>query len=129
MTTRTVLAPLGRAPDVVIAGAGVVGLSIAFEAACAGLSVTVIDPSAGRGAGWVAAGMLAPISEAHFGDEELVQILLASAGLWPDFAARVERTSDQNVGFVQSGTYVVARDDSDRRELERAVSFHRRDLT
>ena len=44
------------ASDVVIVGAGVIGLGIAWRAAQSGLSVTVVDSASGRGASWAAAG-------------------------------------------------------------------------
>ena len=37
-------------------GGGVIGLAIAWRAAQAGLSVTVVDQTPGRGASWAAAG-------------------------------------------------------------------------
>ncbi|RYF92337.1 MAG: FAD-dependent oxidoreductase [Caulobacteraceae bacterium] len=73
-----------------VAGAGVLGLSIAIELAQAGAAVTVHDPSPGTSASIVAAGMLAPVFEAvldpvakgHF------PLLMAARDLWPAFAAR-----------------------------------------
>ena len=51
--------------DVVIIGAGIVGLAIAWRAGARGMSVIVLDRgNAGLGASHVAAGMLAPASEA-----------------------------------------------------------------
>jgi glycine oxidase len=67
------------APDVVVAGGGVIGLSIAWQSAARGLSVLVADPHPGRGASWAAAGMLAPVTEVHYGEERLLQLNLARA--------------------------------------------------
>ena len=78
------------AHDVVVVGAGIVGLSIAWRAAATGRHVTLVDPDPGRGATWAAAGMLAPVAEAHFGEEALAALNLASAGRWPGFAAELE---------------------------------------
>ncbi|MCZ2265212.1 FAD-dependent oxidoreductase, partial [Isoptericola sp. QY 916] len=72
----------------VVVGGGIVGLSVAWRAAASGLSVTVLDPSPGEGATRAAAGMLAAVSESDFGERELARLNVASAALWPDFAAR-----------------------------------------
>ena len=45
--------------DVVVVGGGIIGLSIAWRAAEAHLTVALVDPSPGRGSSWAAAGMLA----------------------------------------------------------------------
>ena len=67
------------AADVVFVGGGVIGLAGAWRCAVAGLRVTVVDPAPGRGASWVAAGMLAPVTEATFGEEHLTRLLVAAA--------------------------------------------------
>lgn len=57
-------------PDVLVVGAGVVGCSVAYHCAQAGLQVRVIDADRiGSGASGAAAGMLAPQVEAHQPDD------------------------------------------------------------
>ena len=119
----TTSAPIG--PDVVIAGAGVMGMSVAWLAAERGMKVTLCDPEPGRGATWAAAGMLAPVTEAHIGEEDLVRLNLASAARWPSFAAALEKASGSAVGYEQCGTIVVAVDASDLDVIDRILSFHR----
>ncbi|MDQ6739720.1 MAG: FAD-dependent oxidoreductase, partial [Actinomycetota bacterium] len=63
--------------DVVVIGGGIVGLGIAWEAQRTGRSVTVIDPSPAAGATFAAAGMLAPVSELHYQEEQLLGLTLA----------------------------------------------------
>jgi glycine oxidase len=111
--------------DLVIAGGGAIGLSIAFAAASEGMSVAVVDPSPGKGAVWAAAGMLAPISEAHFGEEPLVALLLAAATRWPAFAATLESVSGRPVALQSEGTIQVGLNGSDRHDVERMVAFQR----
>ncbi len=113
------------APDVVIAGGGVIGLSIAWKAAEAGLRVTLCDPTPGQGASWAAAGMLAPVTEAHIGEESLVRMNLAAAARWPGFAGELEQASGSTVGYRSCGTVVVAADSSDMAVVDRILSFHR----
>jgi glycine oxidase len=111
--------------DVAIAGGGVIGLSCAWALSRAGHRVAVIDPEPGRGAAWVAAGMLAPANEAFFGEEALVRLLGAGAQLWPAFAAALEGAVGRPIGFEPSGTVVVACDPSDRAALDRLLEFRR----
>lgn len=104
-------------------GAGVIGLSIAWRAATAGRSVTLVDPEPGRGATWAAAGMLAPVSEAHFGEEALVALNLAGARAWPSFARELEVASGRPVHYTASGTLLVAADPSDRAATDQLLRF------
>jgi glycine oxidase len=110
---------------VVIAGAGVMGMSIAWGAAEQGMNVVLCDPTPGRGATWAAAGMLAPVTEAHIGEEDLVRLNLASATRWASFAGELEKASGSPVGYEQCGTMVVAVDASDLEVIDRILSFHR----
>jgi len=115
--------------DVVIVGGGIVGLSIAWRARERGLSVTLLErEEAGRGTSHVAAGMLAPVSEAEFGaaGRRLLELGLGSARMWPGFAADLERASGEQVGLLQTGTLAVARDEDEARELERRLEFLRK---
>lgn len=102
-----------------VIGAGIIGLTCAWGLARAGFRVTVHDDAPGTGATFAAAGMLAPVSEAWFGEEELLTLSLRSARLWTDFARAVERASGVDVGYRASGTVQVALGADDARELER----------
>lgn len=108
----------GHAEHVVVCGGGVVGLAIAWQAAQRGLAVTVVDPNPGTGASHAAAGLLAPVFEAHPGEEALLQLNLASYARWPAFAAELLATTSIDVLFRPEGTLAVAFDDDDLRALE-----------
>jgi glycine oxidase len=109
-----------NAPDVLIVGGGVIGLSVAWRARSRGMAVTLLDRGAfGQGTTRVAAGMLAPVSEADAGEPALLAAGLASAQLWPQFAAGLERCSGLDPGLRTCGTLVVARDADDVAWLER----------
>jgi len=71
----------------VVAGGGIVGLSIAWRLARLGRPVTVVDPAPGSGASHAAAGMLAPVSEVSYTEEPLLRLGAASLRRWPAFAA------------------------------------------
>jgi glycine oxidase len=87
--------------DVLVAGAGVAGLSVAWRAAQRGLSVTVVDEAPGTGASYAAAGMLAPVAEATYGEEALVALSRASLELYPAFVAELEDASGTTVGSAR----------------------------
>jgi glycine oxidase len=114
-----------RAPaDVVVIGGGVIGLSIAWTAAANGMAVTVVDPAPGRGASWAAAGMLAPVGEAYYGEEALIALNLRASREWPEFARALETASDQSVGYLADGTLLVAVDPSDQAATGDVLGFH-----
>jgi len=113
-------------PDAVVVGGGVIGLGIAWRAALAGMAVTVVDEAPGRGASWAAAGMLAPVTEVHYGERPLLSLNLAAAARWPAFAAEVEEASGLPVGYRPGGTLAVARDADDNAALEDLYQFQLR---
>lgn len=103
-----------------IAGGGVIGLACGWRAAEAGLSVTIVDPGAARpGAGAVAAGMLAPVGEASWGEDTLLRLNLASAERWPAFARELEIAAGLEVPYRRCGSLHVALDRDEGAELKR----------
>nr|WP_308377654.1 glycine oxidase ThiO [Streptomyces sp. ISL-98] len=104
-------------PDVLVVGGGIIGLVTAWRAAQRGLRIAVADPDPGGGAAQVAAGMLAAVTELHYGEETLLGLNLASAGRYPAFAAELEAASGQDIGYRACGTLAVALDSDDRAHL------------
>lgn len=75
---------------IAVAGAGALGSATALRLARAGFSVTVFDPAPlGDNASGVAAGMLAPVSEALFdpASRDHLDLMRRARDLWPSFAA------------------------------------------
>lgn len=110
--------------QVAVIGAGIIGLACAWRLTRAGHAVTVLDPAAGSGATHAAAGMIAPASEAVFGQDALLATSLASARLWPGFAAELARDVGRPVELAPRGTLLVALDADD----EAALARHARHL-
>ena len=110
--------------DVVVAGAGVIGLAVAWRAAQAGLSVTVVDDAPGAGASRAAAGMLAPVTEASYGEQALTALALDSVGRYPAFVADLEQASGLPVPLRTAGTMLVGFDEDDVRVLADLSAFH-----
>lgn len=118
--------PSGAPParDLVVVGGGIVGLAVAWRAAQAGLSVTVLDPAPGAGSTHAAAGMLAPVTEADFGEDAALRLHLAAAARWPRFAVDLEEASGAQVGLRTAGTLSVAYDADDLALLRRVLALH-----
>ncbi|WP_371777835.1 glycine oxidase ThiO [Streptomyces sp. NBC_01438] len=112
--------------EVLVIGGGVIGLVTAWRAAQRGLAIAVVDPDPGGGAARVAAGMLAAVTELHYGEEMLLGLNLASAARYPAFAAELEAASGQDIGFRACGTLAVALDTDDRAHLRELHELQRR---
>ena len=113
------------APHVVVAGGGAIGLGIAWRSARRGLEVVVADEEPGRAASWAAAGMLAPVTEVHPGEEALLRLNLASARLYPRWVDELQEATGRDVGYRQSGTLMVARDADENAQLEEVHALQR----
>lgn len=112
--------------DTVVIGGGVIGLSVAYEAACRGLDALVIERDRpGGGATPVAAGMLAPVSEAEPTEPALLELGLASARLYPEFVERLEEDSGQPTHYERCGTLAVGLDRDDLEELDHLAASQR----
>jgi glycine oxidase len=103
--------------DVAVVGGGAIGLACAWRLQQQGAHVVVLD--AGEPGAWhVAAGMLAPVSEADFGERPLLTLGLESARRYPAFVAELE-----DPGYRAVGTMVVARDRDEAEALDRLAAF------
>ncbi|HEU0100885.1 MAG TPA: glycine oxidase ThiO [Mycobacteriales bacterium] len=111
--------------DVVVAGGGLIGLAVAWRAALAGLDVTVVDDAPGTGSSRAAAGMLAPVTEAAYGEQRLLALQRASLERYPSFVAELERASGCTVGLRTAGTLQVGFDTDDVAALTELHGYHR----
>lgn len=109
--------------DVIVVGGGSIGLGCAWRAALAGAAVAVVDAHPERAASRVAAGMLAPVGEAAFGETPLLQLNLLSWRRYPAFIAELEDVTGVGTGYWECGSLLVARDADDRAALEREHRF------
>jgi glycine oxidase len=110
--------------DVAVAGAGLIGGSVALELARAGLRVGVFDAAEpGREASWAGAGILSAAPE-NPATIPLVEISKASMGLYPGFVAEVEELCGHSVGFRPKGTVqaIFSRDAAE--ELSTVIALH-----
>jgi glycine oxidase len=109
--------------DVLVVGGGLIGLVTAWRAAQRGLRTAVADPSPGGGAAHVAAGMLAAVTELQYGEQGLLDLNLASAARYPDFAAELTAATGLDTGYRACGTLTVALDADDRAQLRDLHGF------
>ena len=106
--------------DAVVVGAGAIGLACAWRLAQAGFSVLVVErDQPGAGASSVAAGMLAPVGEATWGEDALIELALCSHSLWSSFAAELAELTDHDFGYSDRGAVHVALDRDEAAELRR----------
>ena len=110
--------------DVVIVGGGVIGTAIAWRAASEGLSVTLVDPDNDADkASLVAAGMLGPVSESVFGEQNLLNLNLLAIERFPSFNAELEAATGLITGLRTEGTLAVAYNADDLAALKRLTEF------
>jgi len=109
--------------DVAIVGGGIAGLAVAWRAARRGLRTVVLERHRlARAATHVAAGMLAPISEARVGERGLLALSRASLERYSAFVAELADASGRDPGYSACGTLLVARDRDEAEALERELA-------
>jgi glycine oxidase len=119
----------GDGSDVVIAGAGIIGLSLALELQRRGARVTVLESDkAMRHASTAAAGMLA-VEDPH-NPPELLPLSQYSLTLYPGYLHRIEQLSGMAVPFQtevtwqyrsDGGRYLLPEHSVDPRQLAAAL--------
>lgn len=110
--------------DLLVLGGGVIGLGSAWRAARAGMRVCVVDAGGRERATEVAAGMIAPVGEAQWGEEALLAAAVDSAGRWPDFAAEIEADAGLPVPYRRCGSLHVGLDRDETAGLRRLHDLH-----
>ncbi len=108
-----------------IVGAGLAGRLMAWQLLQEGHVVTLIesrDRQGIRSAGWTAAAMIAPYTEAAQKDGSVRDIGVASMELWPKIIAELEKCVAFPIYYRARGTLVVAHT-SDREDWRRFNSM------
>lgn len=110
--------------DVAIAGAGLIGGSIALELARAGLHVGLFDSQEpGREASWAGAGIISPAPESS-AMIPLVPLGKASLARYPEFVQMVEDISGMSAGYRPKGTLQAIFSAEAREELSTVIALH-----
>ena len=103
--------------DVVVIGGGIIGAAVSWRLLAHGVGVALVDPAPGAAATATAAGMLAPVTELHYGEEALLALNIASAERYPVLVEELQDETGQDVGYARTGTLVAAWDGADMRAL------------
>ncbi len=91
-----------QASEVLVIGGGIMGLAIALELHQRGVAPTVLSKDFQQGASHAAAGMLAPRAEG-LAPGPMLDLCLTSLALYPDWIAKLESLTGQNVGYWPNG--------------------------
>ena len=111
---------------IIIIGGGVIGLGIGWQLAKAGAPVTIYDRSeVGRAASWAAAGMLAPLAEAHSEEPELLKLGCQSLERYSQWVAELEADAQISVGYRVEGTLIVGLESDDTHQLRHLYEAQR----
>jgi glycine oxidase len=114
----------GASLDLVVIGGGVIGLAVAWRAAQAGMAVAVLERGLPGGeTSHVAAGMLAPVSEATPVEPAVLALGLRAAAAYENFVAELADASGHDPGYLPCGTLAVARDGDEAEALERELEM------
>jgi glycine oxidase len=98
---------VNRSFDIVVAGAGVMGLSCALELARRGRKVGVFDPSGTKAqASWAAAGILVT-RDAHAFSSAFREFYVRSIRLYPEWLSGVSALAGTEVHVHRSGDHIV----------------------
>ncbi|MEP7217449.1 MAG: glycine oxidase ThiO [Bacteroidota bacterium] len=111
--------------DFCIVGGGIAGLTLARSLSASGRTVAVVEREAiGRGAGYAAAGMLAPLVEARVEEREVVGFGYQALLNYPEFVADLEAESGMTVGYRREGTLIVGVDRDDTEAIRHQFREH-----
>ena len=114
-----------HSPDAIVIGAGIIGASIAWKLARAGLRVSILDAGTmGGEASWAGAGMLAPGGEVETRDIWL-DLALESLRMYPDYVTQLDAESGVSIDYRRCGAVEVAFEGGEYEALARRAELQR----
>jgi len=103
---------VGKNPDVLVLGGGIVGSAIAWRLAKDGRSVTLLEKGEiGRESSWAAGGMLTPVHLADY-PPALADVCGASLALYEPLCREISEASGVDPEYRVTGLLLVASDDA-----------------
>jgi glycine oxidase len=107
---------------IAIAGAGIIGMSLAWRLAQAGFAVTVYEKrTVGGEASWAGAGMLAPGGEFEE-DSKTARLSITSRTLYPAFVRELEQAAEVGIDLQETGAIDLAYSSQELLGLEKRVA-------
>ncbi len=111
---------------VLIVGGGAIGLAIGWRLARAGCAVALFDRGhVGHSASWASAGMLSPLSEVQFEEEDLLHLGLKGLAVYPEFVGELEAETGCCVGYRRDGVLLVGITQDDLEYLKFRYRYQR----
>lgn len=111
---------------VLIVGGGAIGLAIGWRLARAGLAVALFDRDrVGHSASWASAGMLSPLAEVQFEEEDLLHLGLKGLSVYPEFVGELEAETGCCVGYRRDGVLIVGITQDDLEYLKFRFRYQR----
>ena len=111
---------------VLIVGGGAIGLAIGWRLARAGLAVALFDRDrVGHSASWASAGMLSPLAEVQFEEEDLLHLGLKGLAVYPEFVGELEAETGCCVGYRRDGVLIVGITQDDLEYLKFRYRYQR----
>lgn len=109
--------------DVIIIGGGVIGCAIAVELALNNIKVALFERNQlGQEASWASAGMLAPQSEAQYGDP-LFHLGQASRNIYFNYSERLRAYTGIDPCYRNEGSLQLAFDEPTAQNMEEAHTW------
>ncbi len=111
---------------VLIVGGGAIGLAIGWRLARAGCAAALFDRGrVGHSASWASAGMLSPLSEVQFEEEDLLHLGLKGLAVYPEFVSELEADTGCCVGYRRDGVLLVGITQDDLEYLKFRYRYQR----
>ncbi|WP_135828425.1 NAD(P)/FAD-dependent oxidoreductase [Halorussus halobius] len=107
--------------DAVVVGGGIVGSSVAYHLARAGVDAVLVDREDEGRATDAGAGILSPATSSRTGSDPWFEFAVEAVGYYPDLVTALRDEQDGEVGYDRSGLLSVALGDEEVEAFDRAA--------
>lgn len=116
---------MGKSPDVLIIGGGIIGCAIGYELAKANLRVTIVERrQLAQEASWASAGLISPPKRTAHGDAH-ARLETRSFRRYPSLLAEIREMTGRDVAHNQAGRLSVALNDDEEATLRALIPWQR----